>query len=355
MLKKFLIFAFCLICTSGCSPKDGVNEIVFSSWGSITEVRILKRVISDFEKENPHIKVKFLHIPQNYFQKLHLLFASNTPPDVLFINNLYLPLYQDYLEDLTPYMIKKNFYSQAIDALSIDNKLYALPRDLSNLILYVNTDLISIKPNWTMDDLLEILEKNQKTDFWGIGIEEDIYWLLPFLSFYGEKLDNNYDTKNSKAFSLYLDLRDKYNFLPTKSQIGSSTLTQMFLDGKLAMYVSGRWMYPKISESANFNWQISPLPLGKEPFPCDASGWAIAKKTRQKNASLALVKYLSEAKTSEYFTQTGLIVPARIDSARFLNNDMHNEKVFLEVITKSKKTFLPQNYKKLADKINKSF
>ena len=50
--------------------------ITFSSWGSITEVQILKKVLANFEKENPEIKVNFIHIPQSYFQKIHLLFAS---------------------------------------------------------------------------------------------------------------------------------------------------------------------------------------------------------------------------------------------------------------------------------------
>ena len=36
------------------------EEIVFSSWGSITETRILEKLIKDFEKENPYIKIKFM-------------------------------------------------------------------------------------------------------------------------------------------------------------------------------------------------------------------------------------------------------------------------------------------------------
>ena len=74
MLRKFvliLLFAFLL---TGCSSKNlDKNVVTFSSWGSITEVEVLKKIISDFEKENPNIKIQFLHIPQNYFQKLHLL------------------------------------------------------------------------------------------------------------------------------------------------------------------------------------------------------------------------------------------------------------------------------------------
>ena len=97
MLKKliFLLLIPFFICS--CT-RDAVNRISFASWGSVTEVGIIKNVICEFEKENPDIKVNFIHIPQNYFQKIHLMFASNTPPDVLFLNNLYLPVYADHLE-----------------------------------------------------------------------------------------------------------------------------------------------------------------------------------------------------------------------------------------------------------------
>ena len=57
--------------------------------------------------------------------------------------------------------------------------------------------------------------------------------------------------------------------------------------------------------------------------------------------------------TSKFFTETGLIVPARKDTAQLLNNNSHNEKVFLEVIEKSQKTPVSKDYNKLTDKLNK--
>ena len=98
--------------------------------------------MDDFEKDNPKIKVDFMHIPQNYFQKIHLLFASNTAPDVIFINNQYLPVYANagMLEDLTPYYNNfeyDKFYDKSIKTLSWQNKNYAVPRDVSNLVIFI--------------------------------------------------------------------------------------------------------------------------------------------------------------------------------------------------------------------------
>ena len=59
----------------------------FSTWGSASEISILAPIIKDFENSHKGVKVEVLHIPQDYFQKLHLLFASNMEPDVVLINN----------------------------------------------------------------------------------------------------------------------------------------------------------------------------------------------------------------------------------------------------------------------------
>ena len=90
-LILFLMFTGLFLC--GCTNRDSRTVIQFASWGSKSEVDILKPMLSEFEKLNPEIKVDFMHIPQNYFQKIHLLFASRKAPDVIFVNNLYLPVY----------------------------------------------------------------------------------------------------------------------------------------------------------------------------------------------------------------------------------------------------------------------
>jgi ABC-type glycerol-3-phosphate transport system substrate-binding protein len=126
----------------------------------------------------------------------------------------------------------------------------------------------------------------------------------------------------------------------------------MFLDKKIGMYLSGRWMYPKIEEKANFNWYIAPFPAGNSPQICDASGWAITKQTKNEDLAYKFIQYLASDKNMKYFTETGLIVPANKISAEILNNKRHNEYVFLEVLKNSKSIIIPKDYKKLVDKFN---
>ena len=215
MIKKILLLLVIPLMLCSCTNKT--QEIIsFASWGSITEVGIINKVISEFEKENPEIKVQFIHIPQNYFQKIHLMFASNTPPDVIFINNLYLPVYADYLENLSNIADKNNFYPQALQGMSFDGRLLGLPRDISNLVLYVNTDKIPLPDeNWKIEELLNKCNSVKKQTEFCISYEDTLFWVSPYLAYYGGGVLNRdlnliIDSGNSiNALTFYKNLITK--------------------------------------------------------------------------------------------------------------------------------------------------
>jgi len=364
MLKKILILVLCMFIFSGCTKKNA-ETITFSSWGSATEVKIIKKIIKDFEKENPNINVTFIHIPQNYFQKIHMLFAANTPPDVIFINNLYLPIYASHLENLTKITNSDIFYKQSLESMTYNNILYAVPRDISNQVMYVNLDLLKTsnlqKPqqDWTINDLLYLAQQATSTKAFGISYSPELYWALPYINYFGDFIggDSMLNLQNnllaSDGIKFYKNLLIT-KIAPSKSDIGSSTLAQMFIDKKICLYLSGRWMYPKILEKADFNWFVINFPYGKYGVPCDASGWAISKESKHKQAANKFVQFISNKENIELFTQTGLIVPARKECAHLLYNDKHNEKIFIDVIQKSEKHIVTKDYKKITDIINKS-
>lgn len=364
---KFNLCAVLLICVlafCGCQKQDNKTVVQFASWGSKSEVDILKPILSDFEKENPDIKVDFMHIPQNYFQKIHLLFASNTAPDVIFINNQYLPVYANagLLEELHA---SNGFYQKSLEALTVNGKLYAIPRDVSNLVIYYNKNIFDKKhipypsANWTFDDFLNTAQKLTDNNTFGISFDEDPLFYLPYLmSNDGGFLPDEINKPESQnALNFYADLRNKYHVAPLKSESASATMAQLFLQERLGMYLSGRWMVPKFREEAKFDWDIIQFPKGTKGsiVPLDASGWAIAKSSMHKQEALKLVTYLSSTESSEKFTESGLIVPAREDVANskyFLDGQKpKNAKVFTDIIKTSKPTPVRADYKEILDNL----
>lgn len=384
MFKRILLLFISVLLLTGCTKKSSQITLQFSSWGSQSEIEVIKPLLKKFEAENPDIKIDFIHIPQNYFQKIHLLFASNMPPDVIFLNNLYMPIYANagvldpIVFDSTTKIKKSMFYEKSLEALSYKGRLYAIPRDVSNLVIYYNKDIFRKYeiplPNkfWTFNDFLVLAQKLTKdtdgdgrTDLWGISFEDNPpLFYLPYLMSEGGGIlsDDTYavivdSPESKKGLQFYSDLRKKYHVAPTKAESASATMAQMFLQGKLAMQLSGRWLVPKYLSDAKFEWNVINFPAGDKGsvVPLDASGWAVAKDSKHKKEALRLIEFLSSKECSEKFTKSGLIVPARIDVAqgKFLedNSSMLNNKVFLDVIKTSKPTPVSVNYNEVLEEV----
>lgn len=349
--------------------KDTIN---FYSWGSQSEISILKEILKDFENETK-LKVNFIHIPQNYFQKLHLLFASNSKIDVITINNQYIKTYinADLLIDLNEHIEKDIFYEIALNAFKNKNGIYAIPRDISNLVLYVNKDILkkrNIAYKTKLSSLNELQEYAKALTFnntFGINSEENsLFWIYYLAANGGGVLSDNGEKvilKNKEsidAINFYSDLINKYNIAPTKAQIGSMTTAQMFINEKLSMYLGGRWLIPKFREAISFDWDIIEFPSSKDNKTyIDASGWAISKKTKNVENSIKLIKYLSSEKSIERFSKSGLIVPARKDIAmKYIKSDKNKKpkhsEIFIDMLSNAKPTPVNKNYNKINDILN---
>lgn len=372
------IAAFCLIVCmlAGCAQKESKTVIKFASWGSKSEVDIIKPLIDDFEKNNPDVKVEFMHIPQNYFQKIHLLFASNSAPDVVFINNLYLPIYANagVLEPVDDWADLSQYDRNIISSLSWKADTYAVPRDVSNLVIFYNKDLFDKfgieypTKKWTYADFLTICQRFKKEGIFAISFEESPLFFLPYLMSEGGGIISSsagklsiYNPDSQKGLKFYANLRKKYHVAPKAEESASATMAQLFLQQKIAMHLSGRWLVPKYREEAKFKWDIISFPNGTSGsvVQLDASGWAVAKTSKHKTEAHKLVNYLSSKRSIEKITECGLIVPARQDvaySKYFLDGQSpHSAKVFLDVIKTSKPTPVSIDYKEILDNLNGYF
>ncbi len=384
-MKKIAAVLFLIvILTSGCRKNDTKNIVKFMSWGSKAEVAIIEPILADFEKQNPDAKVEFIHVPQNYFQKLHLMYASKTEPDVIFINNIYFPVYCNAgrLENLSPYFeteIKnKTFFRNATLAFSDNDKLYAIPRDISNMVIYYNKDLFEKyhvqypERDWTMQNMLETagqltkdVDGDGKTDIWGISYDTKIVYWLPYLlsnggGILGENGEIIINSPNSiESLQFYSDLANNYHVAPTQMESSARTQAQMFINGQLAMYVGGRWNVPTFRRDVKFEWDVINFPQGSEGsiVSADASGWAISKSSKNKENAIKLIKFLSSKDSIARFTLSGLIVPARFDVAygRFFidtNQSPDQAKIFLDIIDESKPVYFGSNYREIEDILN---
>ena len=383
-LSIFLV-VFCLLLLSGCSTKEEATVIKFSSWGSESEVRILRPLIAEFEEKNPDIKIEFIHIPKNYFQKLHLLFASNLAPDVIFVNNINGIIYADagLFEDLSPYLDasektdREDFFENSLKAFTYNDKLYALPRDVSNIVVFYNKDIFSrcgVEPpyeEWTFEDFLEkskaLVNSKSCSQKWAVGFDERAVFWLPFLWSNGggilsEDLEKIIIAEEASVEGLefYSDLRNKYHLAPSDAQKGSLSNSQLFKHGDIAMQISGRWSVPFFRKNLDFDWDIVPFPSSKRGsvVDVDASGWGISAGSKYKEQAWRFVEFMASEEAVKKMTSSGLIIPARVSVAKselFLDTKQKpaGSKYFVTAIDTGIPTPANKNYQEILDILDK--
>ncbi|HEY9898884.1 MAG TPA: sugar ABC transporter substrate-binding protein [Pantanalinema sp.] len=365
------LLALLALLTAACA-RPATDAVTFSTWGSIEEIETLKPLLADFERENPDVKVKLIHIPDEYPHKIRLLAASGTLPDVLFMESQTLSGFANrgVLRDMDAFLRKdeqlkrSEFYRPVLDAMSWKGKLYGIPRDLSNLVIFYNKRLFDAArvpyPNagWTYEEMVEKAQRLTKGDQqFGIGFAPfPLYWLPYLWSDGADVMDADMrrstllEPKSLAALHRYLDLRTKYHVAPTEAQVGNARMSQLFAQGKLAMMVGGRWVVPGFRKKLDFGWDVAPFPRGKtgSVVDADASGWSIAKSSKQPEKAWRLVRYLASKKSIAAFTESGLIVPSRPDvanSSAFLGSGPPaSSKVFLDVIAAARPTRTPPSY-----------
>lgn len=360
-INLVLLVVVLIVTLSGCAKKN-TEEIQFMTWGSSTEMGIIKPIVDEYNKTHD-IKVKLMHVPQNYFQKLHILFASGLAPDVIFINNLYMPIYQKagLLEDLTDLINKNDYYKNALSTLSVNDKIYAIPRDVSNMVIFYNKDLLNksdvkISDNWNTKDFFTISKKLKKNNKYGFCMEfEPGYW-ENFVStenkpiFLNEKITLK-EEESINTIQNIADLINKESLSPNKEQLAITPCAQLFLQQKTPFFISGRWSVPKIEAEKTFEYDVASFPSGGSKYyiPLNASGWAISKNSKHKDAAIDFVKYLSSDENIEKITESGLITPAKKKVAN--SHSFKNGKVYIDIIEKSTPNIVPSDYNVKIDKI----
>lgn len=346
ILPQILGLLLLSIPLSGCqsTPQDTKKQpgtITLSTWGSQQEVDGLKLLLKRFEANNPDVHVRLMHIPENYFQKIHLLVAGDIAPDVMLVNSLNYPIYahHEVFKDLRSFVKKdhvdlKDFYPKALQAFqrSDSQALGILPRDLSNLVVYYNVDLFhkdgvsEPDADWTWPQMVEkakaLTHRGKTSSQYGMSFfsKPPLYW-MPFVWSAGGDLWNRdkgqlllTQPASLEGLHFYSDLRNRFHVAPTRAESGDAVMSQLFLQQKLAMLISGRWSVPVLREQAKFRWDVAPLPIGPSGHSrvgVDASGYAISAKTHDQNASWKLVKFLTSSASLRAMAQSGLIIPAR--------------------------------------------
>lgn len=243
----------------------------------------LGQMIQIFEAAHPNIKINVETAPfDNYFTKLQTLIAGGTAPDIFELNyeNFVTYASRGVLLDLNSLANSdasfdtSTYYPRAYEAFNFNGIQLGLPATFSTVVLFYNKDLFDQagvaypEEDWTWADAVEA-GKNLTDPAAGVyGLHSAIH----FWEFYKKAAQNNCEFFNEdktevminspecvQALETMIGFVETEKVMPSQADMGGVSDGDMFLQGKLAMDVTGIWMFAAF-EDAPFAWDVEVEP-----------------------------------------------------------------------------------------------
>lgn len=151
----------------GAAGGDDKVNLTFAWWGSDTRHEVTQKVIAEFEKKHPNIKITPDYTSwDSYFEKLNVAAAGGNLPDVITQEERFLTEYatRDLLLDLKGLGLDTSkIDSTILDSGSIDGKLYGVATGINVHGVVVDPEIfketgvaLPDDTKWTWDDYVSI-------------------------------------------------------------------------------------------------------------------------------------------------------------------------------------------------------
>ena len=217
---------------------------------------------------------------QDLRQQLTQAFAGGSPPDVFYLSPEEARTFQD---SLFPYGDQiediDDFYPALIESYTIDDQLYCVPKDFSNLALVINTTaweaagLTDDDIPTTWDELTAVSTQLTSGEQTGLVFGGEIERVGAFLRQAGGWIVNEDMTEataesddNREALTYVQDNVLAGNF-QYAAQVEAGWGGEAFGTGKGAMTIEGPWIVGALqNDFPDVSWQAAELPGG----PCRA-------------------------------------------------------------------------------------
>lgn len=244
----------------------------------------LKKMVDLFMQKNPGIKVELesMGYGDNYWTSLITRIAGGDAPDAFELNMEQFLAFtlRGTTRDLDDLFVstgisKDIFGDGLLDAVSFNGKVMAVPQSFSTVVLIYNKALFDRAgvpyptSDWVWDDSLQAAKKISALgpDIWGMFNPIQFWEFYKVVQQNGGSLmtaDGKGFTINSaqnlKTLQYMLDRVWKYHVMPTVEQQANRPEGDMFVDGKLGMWLNGVWAFTDLKNRVTFPWGIEVEP-----------------------------------------------------------------------------------------------
>ena len=142
MIKKILTIIFSIFLLVGCSSKTTVKEVTFWTLQMSDFAPYINNIISEYENNNPSIKIKWIDVPFSEGEKRTLASVmTDCPPDLINLNPDFTALLaqKGTLWEIDNSSLK-TFTPEIVEALKYNNKNYSIPWYATSAITIYNKE-----------------------------------------------------------------------------------------------------------------------------------------------------------------------------------------------------------------------
>ena len=329
-----------LAALAGCDrASDGAT--VVQLWAMGSEGEMVERLVPDFERDNPGIRVRVQQLPWSAaHEKLLTAFVGDAMPDVFQAGNTWLPEFValEALEPLDEWIARPGGVDGADDFPGIlatnvvDGTTWGVPWYVDTRVLFYRTDLLAAaghpRAPRTWDEWRAAMQAVKARGAGGYPILLPLREWQPLVILAlqqgsellreGGRWGDFRGEAFRRAFDFYLGLfRD--GLAPGTGEAAVANLYQDFASGFVAMTVTGPWnlgeFAHRLPTALAESWAVAPMPAPNEGgIGTSLAGGAslvLSRGSPRKEEAWRLVEWLSATERQIRFYELTGNLPAR--------------------------------------------
>lgn len=309
-----------LAVVTACGGSSGAEvaadaEQTLTVWAMGAEGEKLAEVAKEYEKENPHLKVKVTPVGWDVaHQKLVSAAAAGNLPDIAQMGGSYLGEFAELgvLEPVdTQRFQEKDFFPAGWQQGEVDGEVYGVPWYVDTRVLYYRTDLAEkagvdkAPTDWKeLRALASAYQKDAGTK-WGMQIKpsglDTVQSFYPFLYSAGGEIidedgkvvvDSPAAVKALKEYGTYFE-----KGLANKSEPPGYDVVKDFGNGRVPMFFGGPWHVTLLNEgqpAIKGKWAVAEVPADEASVSmAGGSSLTVSKDSPHKAAAEEFISYLT--------------------------------------------------------------
>jgi multiple sugar transport system substrate-binding protein len=330
---------------AGCGNAEGAREVEIRFWAMGAEGEQVAKLVPQFERENPGIRVRVQQIPWSAaHEKLLTAHVGKSTPDVAQLGNTWIPEFEALgaLRALPALIaqssvVKQGGFFPGIWATNVvDDTVYGIPWYVDTRVLFYRKDLLA-RAGWsemptTWADWRRAMEDIKRTlgkDRWAIFLPTN-EWAQPAILGMqagspilkdGGRWGAFSSPEFLRAFEFYLSLyRD--GLAPVYGNTDIANVFQEFERGLFVFYITGPWNIGefgrRLPAEMQDDWATAPLPGPTGPASgistAGGSSLVLFQESEHPAESWKLIEFLSRPEIQVRFYQETGDLPARVES-----------------------------------------